>query len=67
MTYTAKTVAQLRMMGGSLLKKLAAEFGLIQTELSTYMVKTDPPASMKKITNLYYDPATGELKYTAEA
>jgi len=55
------------MMGGSLLKKLATEFGLIETEISTYMVKTDPPASMKKITNLYYDPATGELKYTAEA
>lgn len=33
MAYTAKTVAQLRMEGGSLLKKIASELGLIETAL----------------------------------
>jgi hypothetical protein len=67
MTYTAITQPRLRNGGGSLAKKLATEFGLVATEISTYMVKTTPPALMKKVTNLYYDPATGELKFTAEA
>ena len=30
------------------------------------VVPTAPPTNMKKLTNMYYDPATGELKYTAE-
>lgn len=34
MTFTAKTVQQLRQEGGSLLKKIATELGLIETELT---------------------------------
>jgi hypothetical protein len=67
MSYTATTPQRLRNEGGSLAQKLATEFGLVATELSTYKVTTNPPALMKKITNLYYDPTSGELKFTAEA
>lgn len=67
MTYTPTTANRFRRESGTITQKLITEFGVIKTELDTYMVKTDPPATMKKVTNLYYDPATGELKFTAEA
>jgi len=35
MTYTAKTVKQLRQMGGTLLKKIQGEFALIETQIGT--------------------------------
>ena len=73
MTYTATTVHRFTRENGSLAQKLVREFDLIDTELDTMnteidtLVPTVPPATMKKVTNLYYDPATGELKFTAEA
>jgi hypothetical protein len=37
-----------------------------RTKLSD-VTPTAPPTGKKKVTNLYYDPTTGELKFTAEA
>lgn len=37
MSYTAKTVKQLRQEGGSLAKKLAIEFGLIESRLNVFI------------------------------
>lgn len=41
--------------------------GTMAEKLAATFVPTEPPTNMKKVTNLYYDPTTGELKFTAEA
>lgn len=68
MAYTPVTAKGFREKKGTLSEKLATEFTAIQSELDTSMLVSEPPSgSFKKITNMYYNPDTGELLYTAEA
>ncbi len=40
MTYTAKTAGQLKRIAGSMIEKIATEFGLIDAEIDTHKVHT---------------------------